>query len=161
MKHINTYKSFASLTEATKPIDDEIGEIEMYLKDIFQELEDKGFKINVKESYASSQNRKISSDVDYTSSPIPQSYWQIRYIEIKVSISTTDLRVSGKNAKYREVEDYIISADDYMKSIGYNKTLFDIATPLNSYLVDKCDVDEIISWINISYRNYITGSIYK
>ena len=89
MKHIITYKLFES--------SESLEEIKQYLKDIFQEMIDRGFHIDI---------------------------WSNQYGYIHVYINKIVCRNSNGEDEYvdyshSELDEYAESAIDYMKSIGF------------------------------------------
>lgn len=99
MKHIKAYKLFESSYEHIEEI--------KYLKDIFQELEDKGFDI------------KIGHNLHYnTNNAIHRLY------PGKIPLKKDNIiNIIGKNEnklfKASDISDYVLSAIDYMTAEGY------------------------------------------
>lgn len=89
MDRIISYRLWSSLLESND-------HIKKYLEDIFQELVDKGFNINITHSYT-----YIGGSTIY-------------------EVIIEDIQQNGKFMfRYDKVSDYVDSSIDYMKSIGY------------------------------------------
>lgn len=101
MRYLNTYKLFESSVEDPKPI------IE-YLKDIFLEVEDDGFNVDVDKLTSLYNWGHVFTVVIYKSeSPL---------------VSSPDESI---RFKMKDVLETILTAESYMKSLGYKISLIE------------------------------------
>ena len=106
MRYLNTYKLFESSVEDPKPI------IE-YLKDIFLEVEDDGFNVDVDTLTSLYNWSNVFTVTIYKSEfPIVRPYVQVR-----------DFNDESDRFKIKDVLETILTAESYMKDLGYKLNL--------------------------------------
>lgn len=107
MKHITTYKLFEKIA-----INDVTTDIVIYLKDIFQELEDVGFNISIDPKF----NTTVVSE----------------QTAIVVNIFNKQ-----KLFLYKDVQDTVESSIDYMNSIGFVPISFHVEKYISGSIPNK------------------------
>ena len=119
MKHIKTYKTF----ESSEYPEETIQEIIQYLKDIFQELVDVGYTIDIYD----------------------ESYYRDKIV-IRLNIIKKNFEDKPLYFKADEVHDTVISSIDYTKSIGMKSSVVDF----NSNAINW---DGSTNWIIMYFKN--------